>query len=321
MTMTRMIPHAVVLTATLMLTRPIGVAAQAPPPPPPPPGPGVFFERRIEINVGDAGPDANIAFMAAPITFDNETVTGAPYSAEAITEVVQPLADGNRIVRQSKSQLARDSAGRTRREQSLSILGPMVNTPDDGRQVQISDPQADTIVMLDVKNKRARKMPSPKIRVMTRNTGQGTAVPAPPTPPPPPLPPAPPLLGPDAFGGPTVFYSAETRGVRTKPQIESLGKQFIEGVEAEGTRTTFTIPAGQIGNELPINVVSERWYSAELKLLVMSRQSDPRFGETTYRLTNITRGEPSPTLFEVPADFTVDEAGRQGDVMIRKMAK
>ncbi len=72
-----------------------------------------------------------------------------------------------------------------------------------------------------------------------------------------------------------------------------------------GTRTTMTIPAGQIGNEQPIEVVSERWYSPSLKLLVMSRQSDLRFGETTYRLTNITRTEPPQELFEVPANFNV----------------
>ena len=79
----------------------------------------------------------------------------------------------------------------------------------------------------------------------------------------------------------------------------------IEGVEAEGTRSTTTIPAGQIGNELPITIVSERWVSPDLKVLVMSRQSDPRFGETTYRLTNITRSEPSPDLFQVPPDFKI----------------
>ena len=89
-----------------------------------------------------------------------------------------------------------------------------------------------------------------------------------------------------------------------KPVVESLGTQFMEGVAVEGTRTTLTIPAGQIGNEQPINIVSERWFSPDLKVLVMSRQSDPRFGETTYRLTNITRAEPSPQLFEIPADFT-----------------
>ena len=83
----------------------------------------------------------------------------------------------------------------------------------------------------------------------------------------------------------------------------------MEGVAVEGTRTTMTIPAGQLGNEQPINIVAERWFSPDLKVLVMSRQSDPRFGETTYRLTNLTRAEPSPGLFEIPAGFSVVEPG------------
>ncbi len=88
---------------------------------------------------------------------------------------------------------------------------------------------------------------------------------------------------------------------------ESLGKQMMEGVEAEGTRTIATIPAGTLGNEQPIQIVSERWYSPELQTVVMTRHSDPRVGETTFRLTNINRGEPARSLFEVPADYTVKE--------------
>jgi TonB family protein len=96
-------------------------------------------------------------------------------------------------------------------------------------------------------------------------------------------------------------------GERVKPVKESLGKQVIEGVEAEGTRTTITFPAGMMGNERPINIVSERWYSPELQTVVMTKHSDPRFGETSYRLTNINRGEPARTLFEVPSDYAVKE--------------
>ena len=92
----------------------------------------------------------------------------------------------------------------------------------------------------------------------------------------------------------------------------------MEGVTVEGTKTTVTIPAGEIGNELPINVVSERWFSPDLKVLVMSRQSDPRFGETTYRLTNINRTEPSPDLFEVPADFKVFDPASRKSIFERK---
>jgi TonB family protein len=86
---------------------------------------------------------------------------------------------------------------------------------------------------------------------------------------------------------------------------ESLGKQNVEGVEAEGTRSTVTIPAGEIGNERPIDIINESWYSPELQTLVMTRHSDPRFGESSYRLTNIDRSEPARSLFEVPSDYTL----------------
>jgi hypothetical protein len=306
----RTIPTA---SALMLIGAASSFAQTATAPPPVPPEAGVLFENNIDINIAGAQPHAGFAFMAAPMTFDNETVAGAPYSAEAITEVVQSLADGNRIARQSKAELARDSAGRTRREQGLSIFGPMVNAPDDFKQVQITDPEAGTITLLDMKNKKAHKMPAPKIRLKTFEMA------APPPPPPPPPPPGVPSTL--SIDGPTLFYAAEGKTVMGKPKVEPLGKQFIEGVEAEGTRTTFMIPPGQIGNELPINIVSERWLSPELKVLVMSRQSDPRFGETTYRLTNISRGEPSPSLFEIPSDFTVEDATLRRDVIFRRMVK
>jgi TonB family protein len=91
---------------------------------------------------------------------------------------------------------------------------------------------------------------------------------------------------------------------------EALGKQLIEGVEAEGTRSTIEIAAGEIGNERPIEIVFERWYSPELQVVVMTKHSDPRFGETTYRLTNINRAEPAHELFEVPADYKVQDFSR-----------
>jgi hypothetical protein len=81
----------------------------------------------------------------------------------------------------------------------------------------------------------------------------------------------------------------------------------MDGVEVEGTRRKSTIPAGEIGNEKPIDVVSERWYSKELQTVVMSRHDDPRMGETRYRLTHLTRGEPDRALFEVPSDYTIKE--------------
>jgi hypothetical protein len=83
----------------------------------------------------------------------------------------------------------------------------------------------------------------------------------------------------------------------------ALGTKAFDRVRADGSRTTWTIPAGKIGNEKPIDVISERWYSPELLLVVSSRYFDPRRGETTYRLTGLKRGEPDPSLFQIPADY------------------
>ena len=100
---------------------------------------------------------------------------------------------------------------------------------------------------------------------------------------------------------------ARDQNVKTEP----LGRQIIEGVPADGTRTTFAIPAGQVGNDQPMQIVSETWYSPDLQVTVMSRHSDPRAGETVFRLTNVNRSAPSATLIEPPADFTVREATPQ----------
>ena len=95
-----------------------------------------------------------------------------------------------------------------------------------------------------------------------------------------------------------------------KPVREKLGSQIVEGVAAEGTRTTLTIPAGEFDNELPIVISHEEWYAPELQMIVLMKHNDPRFGETTFRLTNILRGEPAPELFQLPDGITVVDANR-----------
>jgi hypothetical protein len=92
----------------------------------------------------------------------------------------------------------------------------------------------------------------------------------------------------------------------------SLGTQMINGVSAEGTRTTRTIPAGEIGNQKPIVITVEKWYSADLQETVLTKRSDPRMGETVRQLTNIQRTEPAATLFQVPSDYTVQVGGPGG---------
>ncbi|HZI19694.1 MAG TPA: energy transducer TonB [Pyrinomonadaceae bacterium] len=361
----------------------------------------------VEPDIHGRGPlpGDTFVYLATEMSFDGKLVKGAPYSAEAVTESVQVLTDGNRIARRNTVQVYRDSEGRTRREHTLATLGPWATADEPTRTVSIHDPVAGFSYSLDPRSRTARKVKqmvrrapvsglsfeSGKLEVVPfdgkpinvadvkstlpgRVVGRADA--------------AHPAAAPDARGTVIVKIKvnaagavesaeplrrtennalreaaldaarrwsfrpgeAETAAVSYKfdgraavagellkvfettrsdskagkkteehrvmilsgdaPNVEteSLGKQVIEGVEAEGTRTVRTIPAGQIGNEQPIQIVHERWYSPELQVVVMTRSSDPRSGETTYRLTNISRAEPAATLFQVPSDYTVKDA-------------
>lgn len=100
-------------------------------------------------------------------------------------------------------------------------------------------------------------------------------------------------------------------------RTESFGRRTVEGVGADGTRSILVIPAGQIGNERPIEIVTGRWRSPELQVTVMSRRIDPRFGETNDRLTNIQKGEPLRALFEIPPDYRIEDPPTQIKLMRR----
>jgi TonB family protein len=116
-----------------------------------------------------------------------------------------------------------------------------------------------------------------------------------------------------------VLRTATSNVEKMETRKESLGKQKFEGVEAEGERTVNTIPAGAIGNERPIEIVFERWYSPELQTVIMTRHSDPRTGENVYRLVNVNRSEPAAHLFTIPSDYTVKEEPGEVRTMMRKL--
>jgi len=244
-----------------------------PPPHIPPPGSGAMIEHRMGLLAVEPFD------MAAPMT-------GAPYTADISTDVVQQLADGNRIEHHTTSSVARDGQGRTRREQQLTAIGAILPQVD-GRIITIMDPVAKVHYSLDPVRKVAMRSPLP---VFTRFNGMARAGVAAG------------VAGAATVTAETMVINAGSKNART----ESLGTSQIEGVEAQGTRTVVTIPAGAIGNQAPIQMVTEQWFSPELGAVVLSRRNDPRFGETTYRLQNIVRAEPSPELFQVPTDYTVD---------------
>ena len=278
----------------------------------PPPAPGApAFSDNVMYQSAEAGSAGTrvMAFDFFRSEFGSgEVVKGAPYSAEAVTESVQTLADGNRIVHRDTTVLARDSEGRTRRDMTLPGMSGAAGS-DAPAFSFLFDAPANISYTLDHATKTARKSTGRAFVIHTKSAvpavpavpGAPAASEAPPPPPPPP---------PGVEGGRFIRHgniggmiSAGNRVPAGKS--ESLGKQSFDGVMAEGTRTTTVIPAGQIGNERPIEMVNERWYSPELQVVVLSKHKDPRMGETTYKLTNLRRGEPLKSLFEVPADYTV----------------
>ena len=225
---------------------------------------------------------ANWRFMGAEPGRGGAVVKNAPFSAVVTTETSATLQDGNHIRQTSTVHIYRDSEGRTRREESLNSVSGMASNTNLPTVVFINDPVARVNYALDPSNKTA-----------TRTPGGNRGAPGP--------------RGGRMRGGPP-------RGPGPEPNVktESLGSKSIEGVMAEGTRTTMTIPAGQIGNEQPIQTVVETWYSPDLQAVILSRRSDPRSGETVTKYTGISRAEPPHSLFELPADYKVSEPQGRG---------
>jgi hypothetical protein len=217
-------------------------------------------------------------------------VTNAPFSADVVTETTQTLADGNHIHQIVTSRVYRDSEGRTRREQAVNLngLAPGASTQ---QMVFINDPVAGVSYSLNARDHTGMKyVRNGSARGSQRLSPEASGG-------------APrPRSGPDALG--MGRHNAADQNLKT----EALGRQAVEGVQAEGRRTTMTIPAGQAGNEMPIHIVVESWYSSDLQTTLLSKHSDPRNGDTVTRLANISRSEPAHTLFEPPPDYKVSES-------------
>lgn len=222
----------------------------------------------------ERGGPPNWRFVGAEAGRPGAVVKNAPFSADVTTETSMVLQDGNHIRQTSSLRLYRDSEGRTRREQSLNNVGGLANNTNLPPVVFINDPVAHVNYAL-----------SPSSRTATRSAGGGR-------------------------GG--RMRGAAPGGGQQNAKTESLGNKTLEGVAAAGTRTTITIPAGQMGNEQPLLTVVESWYSPDLQTVVLSKRSDPRTGETVTRYTNINRAEPAHSLFEIPADYKIADSAARG---------
>jgi hypothetical protein len=259
--------------AAAMLSGTAALNAQEPPPGPPP---------QDEFMPG--GPmGARMKILGFEEMHPGKVVTGAPYTAVGITETAQTLANGTSINRKIQANIFRDGQGRVRRETTLPVIGPLVASGKSDSFVMIHDPVAGTAFILHPDTKVADQLPA-------RHPGKKNS------------------------GALQDKFEARMQEEIASGAVkkEDLGTQSFNGVAAQGRRYTRTIPAGQIGNDKPISVVNERWYSADLQVVVKSTRTDPRFGSTTYTLTNIQRQEPAATLFAVPSDYTVRQGRAHG---------
>ncbi len=210
-------------------------------------------------------------------------VAGAPYTAVAVVESKQTLPDGNTINRRAQTTVSRDSQGRTRRETVLPAVGPLAASGEPKTFVMIFDPVASAAFVLHPDTKVAEKLPSPPGGKKNGADFQAR------------------------------FEARMQREIANgNMKKDDLGVQTIAGVSAQGTRYTHTIPAGQVGNEKPILITSERWYSPDLQITVKTTRNDPRSGETSYVVSSIQRQEPAASLFAVPADYTVQVGKLRG---------
>jgi hypothetical protein len=215
-------------------------------------------------------------------------VRDAPFSAVTVTNLTQLLGDGTRIDRVIEGKVFRDSAGRVRREQTIVGLVALNPTADSQPVITIIDSVAGVTYVLDPSRRIARRTPIDRRALSDQ-------------PPPPPPPPAPTDRSTAATAPPPPPPAPPP------PGEQSLGRRSFDGIVAVGRRTTATIPIGQIGNDRPIDVTTERWESLDLKAIVLLRHSDPRTGTVEFRLTNIIRKEPAADLFIVPPDYTVTD--------------
>jgi hypothetical protein len=266
-------------------------------------GPGVF-ERQVKM----------VGKMRERMPLEARTTIGAPYSAEAVTESTQVLQDGNRINRKTTTRIYRDSEGRTRRDQ-LNEAGAVESTfvvdPSGGTSYAFEQSvHGPSETMTGDPAGSPGREGSFGVATFRGNVGV--------------------VKGSDEFfyenrvesrseaedepnakmtQGKTEFLFAKARAADGQSVREDLGTSTIEGLPATGTRTTTTIAAGAIGNVQPIKIVSEEWFSQDLQVLVLTKHNDPRSGETVYRLLNVVRAEPDPSLFAVPADAAPGKPG------------
>ncbi len=235
------------------------------------------------------------------LEFERKVVEGAPFSATLVIESVQTLPNSNSNTHRSVSLIYRDAQGRTRRDRMPLHLTEAAIGSTMPQLTTINDPVSGFFYILEPRTNIARKgllsqsdHGADESRSVIKQSassekaaGSSQTLPVPVT------------------SDVSKKFERPRSSSSSEPKQELLGRREIEGLSAEGTRITLSIPADKIGNEGPVDTIVERWYSSDLKTVLLIERSDPRFGSSILRLTSIQRAEPAAVLFSVPSAFKI----------------
>lgn len=254
-----------------------------------------------------------------PLSHGVAVVTGAPYSGEEVDETDQTLGDGTHITRRMPVEKKyRDSMGRTRSDWPLNAvdMGTRSDSGEGPMLIHIYDPVAHVRYILVPEQRIAYRhelLSRDDASATSRSAAvEGASQES--------IEPGSAKSEAGAVSQMTARVPAHAPSTATRPGVddaqqpkstsERLGTETIEGVLAYGTRITTTWPAGSAGNDHPFTTTREFWLSRELKLDMLSKTDDPRTGQRTRKLINVSRDEPDPALFQPPPGYAVkDETG------------
>ncbi|MGH9796167.1 MAG: hypothetical protein ACRD5G_15470 [Candidatus Acidiferrales bacterium] len=240
--------------------------------------PSVKTEERVELRSGiipsvdlELAPEA---IAAMELGLDVRAIKDRPFRAQMIVESERRLADGNLIQRKKTSLFYRDQHGCLREEQTIDLPASREDENHQNMRISIKDPAKGLHYILFPRMKAGFRMQAPE------------------------------------------GISKRLEKHRTTPWTPRrdqkvtrivLGYQMIEGLQVEGRLETVIVPAGSNGNPFPIEISTERWYSDELQINLLVKRIDPRFGEATIRLINLSLEEPHEALFTVPVGYEIRE--------------
>jgi TonB family protein len=194
-------------------------------------------------------------------------VRGLPFSAKVELEMFNQLPDGTLITHKTYNLDARDSLGRTRNE-ARKWIDPAIGAEPVLIRIELYDPAT---------RMRTSLFPLTKIGRQWNVRGVNTS----------------------ATGS---TQSAAGKGEASK---EDLGTDTIEGLPVRGLRVTQTYPVGALGNDRPLAIVTESWYSDQLKINLLTKRTDPRYGVETVRVTELRRDEPDAAFFGIPSEYKI----------------